>query len=117
MLSLVISVQTPGHTRHSGESRAQARLAAPRAPCSIPAPLFRPCRLSMSSRYHDASIPYPCLFYHTSHMHHAAGVPFSVLAHALRSHSHPHMNDASRQRHHARPMYKLETIYCVYPAL
>lgn len=71
MLSLVISVQTPGHTRHSGESRAQARLAAPRAPCSIPAPLFRPCRLSMSSRYHDASIPYPCLFYHTSHMHHA----------------------------------------------
>ena len=71
MLSLVISVQTPsgkpGWLRHD-----------PRAPCSIPAPLFRPCRLSMSSRYHDASIPYPCLFYHTSHMHHAAGVPFRV---------------------------------------
>ena len=101
MLSLVISVQTPGHTRHSGESRAQARLAAPRAPCSIPAPLFRPCRLSMSSRYHDASIPYPCLFYHTSHMHHAAGVPFSVLSHSL-SPQNPHTLTAHKLKHASR---------------
>ena len=83
MLSLVISVQTPGHTRHSGESRAQARLPAGCATSTMqhsrpPVPSLSPVDVIPLSRRVSLSLKSVLFFYHTSHMHHAAGVPFRV---------------------------------------